>query len=67
MFSMVETLIVIIVVPGLVAGIAIEVAKAVWNTSGWGIVGVGIGGWVLGFILGGLLSTAFHELFKPSE
>lgn len=67
MFSMAETMIVLIVVPGLVAGTAIGVAKEVWNISGWGTVGVGIGGWVLGCILGALVSTAIHELFKPSE
>ncbi len=67
MFSMVESQIVVVVVPVLGAGIAIGVATAVWNISGWGIVGVGIGGWVLGFILGALLSTAIHELFNPSE
>ena len=67
MFPMVESMIVLIVVPGLVAGTAIGVAKAEWNISGWGTVGVGIGGWVVGFILGALVSTAIHELFKPSE
>ena len=67
MFSMVETLIVLAVVPALVAGVAIGVAKEVWNISGWGTVGVGIGGWVLGFILGALVSTAIHALFEPSE
>ena len=67
MFPPLETLIVIGVIPVLAAGTAVEVAKAVWNISGWGLVGVGIGGWVLGFILGALLSTLFHELFKPSE
>lgn len=51
MYSMEETLIVLVVVPALVAGAAIGVAKEVWEISGWETVGVGIGGWFLGLFL----------------
>jgi len=67
MYSMLETLIVLAVFPTIGAGIAIWVAKEAWIISGWVTVGVGIGGWILGFIVGALVSTAIHTLFKGRE
>ncbi len=67
MFSHFETLIVIVVVPIVVAFISVTVAKEMWDLSGLVTLGIGIGGWILGFVVGALGSTVVHSLFEGSN
>lgn len=48
--------------PMLTSGIAIVLVRFRWDVSGWGSLGVGAGGWLIGFLFGASLGTVAHRL-----
>ncbi len=67
MFPQIESLIVVVVFPTVGVLFAIAIAKEMWDISGWTTLGIGIGGWLIGFVLGALGSTLVHEIFDKSN
>ncbi len=67
MFPYLESLIVVVVFPTLGVLFAITIAKEMWDISGWTTLGVGIGGWLIGFVFGALGSTLVHEIFGDND
>jgi len=51
MFPHVETLLVLVVVPSLGAVLAVNFCSSRWELSAWGSIGVGMAGWVAGFVI----------------
>ncbi len=46
-----ETLLVLVVVPSLGAASTVAFCSSRWELPAWGLIGVGIAGWVAGFLI----------------
>ncbi len=67
MFPPFESFLVVFVIPTVGVVIAITTAKEMWDISGWVTLGIGIAGWLIGFVFAALGSTLVHAIFGKSN
>jgi hypothetical protein len=59
-----RSLLCIAIIPGAFAGLSIGICTSRWTIPWWGTIGVGVGGWLVGFIVVALVGTIVASLAR---
>lgn len=62
-----QSLLCVAIIPGAFTGLAIGVCMSKWSLPWWGKIGVGIGGWLAGFIVVALVGTIVQSLAREGK
>ena len=62
-----ESILSISVIPSIVASLAIAVTSKSWDLSWLGMFGVGLGGYLVGFVFAGLVLGIIEALIERRE
>lgn len=64
MMTMRESIISIALVPGAVAGLALRYTTSNYSLPVWALCIVGLGGWLIGFVLAAVVGTIIERLIR---